>query len=113
VKAVKPISLCIWLSTLLLPPAAYAPRRLLIPFGGTGSEAIGALLAGWEQVVLVEQSEEYCALAAARIAWWQRMVRETGARNVEGIFAAEDARKASHRAFEERTAGQLALWMET
>ena len=34
---IKPLSLCTWLAKLLLPPAAYAPRRLLVPFCGTGS----------------------------------------------------------------------------
>ena len=68
----KPISLTHHLATLLLPPAAYAPRRLLIPFGGVGSEAIGALLAGWEEIVLVEMSEEYCAIAVKRLEYWLR-----------------------------------------
>ena len=45
----KPISLCTWLATLLLPPAAYAPRRLLVPFSGTSSE-YGGLRAGFEMV---------------------------------------------------------------
>ena len=43
---VKPIALAQWLATLLLPPEEYAPRRLLIPFAGSGSEGIGAGLAG-------------------------------------------------------------------
>jgi hypothetical protein len=68
---VKPaLSLCQWLATLLLPPAAYAPRRLLNPFSGSGSEAIGALLAGWDAIVLVEREVEYLALAEARLAYW-------------------------------------------
>jgi site-specific DNA-methyltransferase (adenine-specific) len=65
---VKPISLCTWLATLLLPPAAYAPRRVLIPFSGSGSECIAASLAGWEEVIGVDNSAEYCALAEARLA---------------------------------------------
>lgn len=48
-STVKPISLNVWLATLLLPPKEYAPRRILIPFCGTMSEGIGALLAGWEE----------------------------------------------------------------
>ena len=68
---VKPISLCTWLATLLLPPAAYAPRRLLVPFCGTGSEMIGGLLAGFEEIVGIEQSAAYCALAEKRLEWWR------------------------------------------
>lgn len=65
----KPISLTTYLSRLLLPPARpKPPRRLLIPFSGAGSEIIGALLAGWDEVWGIEQDSEYIADAEARIA---------------------------------------------
>lgn len=67
---VKPISLTKYLATLLLPPAAYAPRRILCPFSGSGSEMIGALLAGWDEVIGIEQSPEYWQISQARLAWW-------------------------------------------
>lgn len=67
---VKPIALCKWMATLLLPPDAYAPRRLLIPFSGSGSECIAAHLAGWDEIVGIEQSAEYVAIAGKRLAWW-------------------------------------------
>lgn len=70
---VKPISLVRHLATLLLPPDLYAPRRLLLPFSGAGSEMIGAMLAGWEDVQGVELEAEYVAIARARIAFWQQM----------------------------------------
>lgn len=68
----KPLDLCRYLARLMLPPphADGSPRRLLIPFSGTGSEAIGALLAGWDECVLIEAEPVYCDLAAARIAAW-------------------------------------------
>jgi hypothetical protein len=70
---VKPISLAIWLAKLLAPPEMYAPRRLLVPFSGSGSEVAGALLSGgWEHITGIEREQEYVALARARIAWWQR-----------------------------------------
>lgn len=72
----KPISLIRHLATLLLPPAEYAPRRLLIPFAGAGSEMIGALLAGWEEIVGVELEEEHCRIASARLAYWQQRRHE-------------------------------------
>jgi hypothetical protein len=72
---VKPVALAEWLATLLLPPAQYEPRRLLVPFAGNGNEALGAMLAGWEHVTLVEQNLNYCAIAANRLAWWWPRVR--------------------------------------
>jgi site-specific DNA-methyltransferase (adenine-specific) len=66
----KPISLTKWLATLLLPPPEYAPRRIMIPFGGKMSEAIGALLAGWEEIVAIEMYQDYCDAGEARAAFW-------------------------------------------
>jgi hypothetical protein len=68
---VKPLALARHLATLLLPPDAYAPRRLFVPFAGSGSECIGATLAGWDEVVGVELSDEYADIARARLAWWE------------------------------------------
>ncbi len=69
---VKSISLMKYLAGLLLPPDAYAPRRILIPFSGSGSECIAAALAGWEEIVGVELERDYVAIAKARIAWWEK-----------------------------------------
>lgn len=57
----KPIDLCRYLSTLLLPPphSNSSPRRMLIPFSGAGSEVTGAQLAGWDYVHGIEQDPEY------------------------------------------------------
>ncbi len=68
----KPVDLTRWLATLLLPPKLDRPRRILVPFAGSGSEMIGCLLAGWDEVVGVELSEEYAEIARARLAHWQR-----------------------------------------
>lgn len=67
---VKPLALTRWLATLLLPPPEYAPRRILVPFAGSGSEMIGAELAGWEEIVGVELEAEYAEIARARLAHW-------------------------------------------
>jgi DNA modification methylase len=64
---VKPINLCRHLATLLLPPASVAPRRLLVPFAGSGSEMIGAIQAGWDEVVGIEKDAHYCEIAEARL----------------------------------------------
>lgn len=66
----KPLSLTKYLATLILPPKLDQPRRLLVPFAGAGSEVVGALQAGWDEVVGVEQSKEYVEIAEARIKHW-------------------------------------------
>jgi hypothetical protein len=72
---VKPIALTRWLATLLLPPPEYAPRRILVPFSGSGSEMIGAGLAGWDEIIGVEMEPEYVAIAEARLAHWLENVQ--------------------------------------
>jgi hypothetical protein len=68
---VKPIALNIWLCRLLAPPPEYAPRRLLVPFAGSGSEVIAAILSGcWEEVIGIDNNAEYCEIAEARTKWW-------------------------------------------
>jgi len=74
---VKPINLCQHLATLLLPPEVYAPRRILIPFSGSGSEMIACLLAGWEEIVGIEAEKEYVEIARARINYWQIKIPNT------------------------------------
>jgi hypothetical protein len=69
---VKPLALTKYLATLLLPPVEYAPRRLFVPFAGVASECIGAMQAGWEEVVGVELTEEYIPIAKARVEYWSR-----------------------------------------
>lgn len=66
----KPIALSKYLATLLLPPERYAPRRLLIPFSGAGSEVIGAMLAGWEEITGIEMTDSYIDLARDRITYY-------------------------------------------
>ncbi|MFI4971179.1 MAG: DNA-methyltransferase [Hyphomicrobiales bacterium] len=61
----KPIGLCSQLAHLILP--ARGCGRLLVPFAGSGSEMLGALDAGWDDVVGVEQSSEYVTAARRRL----------------------------------------------
>ncbi len=67
---VKPIALTRYLATLLLPPADYGPRRLLVPFAGSGSEMVGGLLSGWDFVLGIEMNGQYASLAEARLKHW-------------------------------------------
>ena len=69
---VKPLDLCKWLAHLLLPPKRSTPRRILVPFSGSGSEMIGCLLAGWDEVVGVELDETYADIAEQRIDYHTR-----------------------------------------
>ena len=69
---VKPIKLNKYLAKLLLPPKEYAPRKFLNPFAGVMSEAIGGYLAGWEEVISIETSKEYCAIGEARLDFWRK-----------------------------------------
>jgi DNA modification methylase len=62
---VKPIMLTRWLARLIAPPR---PIRILVPFAGSGSEMLGAILEGWPEVVGIEREEEYAAIARARCA---------------------------------------------
>lgn len=66
----KPIELNRWLASLLLPPIEYSPRRLLVPFAGVLSEAIGGELAGWEDITAVELTPEYIPIGKARAEYW-------------------------------------------
>lgn len=60
----KPISLTTYLAKLILPATN---GSILIPYCGTGSEIIGALSAGWKDVVGIELDAGYAEVAAERI----------------------------------------------
>lgn len=64
---VKPIEMIRYLALLMLPPDLDSPRRILVPFAGSGSEMIGARQAEWDQVVGVEISDDYADIAEARL----------------------------------------------
>jgi DNA modification methylase len=64
---VKPLKLCEYLARLILPAERDTPRRLLVPFSGSGSECIGAKRAGWDEVTGIELSAEYVAIAKGRL----------------------------------------------
>ena len=78
---VKPMGLTTWLAALLLPPEQFK-GRLLNPFSGSGTEAIGGVLAGWDEVVGIEQDGSFAELANERMKGWQGFVQEHGARAV-------------------------------
>lgn len=66
----KPCDLTGYLARMMLPPPrrpGEPPRRILVPFAGAGSEVIGCLRAGWDEVVAVEMSPEFCADIRRRV----------------------------------------------
>ena len=84
---VKPLELTKYLATLILPPQRGTPRRVLVPFAGSGSEMIGAMLAGWDEVVGVEMSPEYVAIARARLVWWEKIKDQIRSNDIRKILA--------------------------
>ena len=72
---VKPLDLIRYLAGLLLPPehpegAELYPRKIIVPFSGSGSEVIACAQAGWDHVVGIELNPEYAEISRARIAHW-------------------------------------------
>ena len=104
---VKPIALTRWLSTLLLPPELYAPRRLLIPFAGVMSEAIGAHLAGWEEIVAIEMEEEYTEIGRPRMDWWIAKKEETGLTEPKVILKTCSKKPNNKKSNKKSTQGKL------
>lgn len=64
---VKPLALAEYLARLILPPGGRS-RRLINPFSGSGSEMIGAVRAGWDEVIGIENDPKWCTVARRRLA---------------------------------------------
>lgn len=72
---VKPIALTKYLANLILPPKKdLGVRKLLVPFSGSGSEMIGAMLAGWEEIHGIEIDEQYVKICEARLNYWKNKI---------------------------------------
>jgi site-specific DNA-methyltransferase (adenine-specific) len=82
---VKPLALTQWIARLLLPPQQVQPK-ILIPYSGSGSEVIGAILAGWEDITSIEQSTDYINLQHARIDFWKELIREGGTTDINSLL---------------------------
>ena len=70
---VKPIGLITYLAKLLLPPDLFYPRRVLVPFCGSGSEMIGCLFAGWDEVYGFDNHDEYLDVAKERLEYAEKV----------------------------------------
>ena len=89
----KPLAVTRYLATLLRPPEAYLDdATILVPFCGSGSEMIGALLAGWRNVVGIELDAEYVAIAEARLTWWAKAMALTHETEPGAILSAMKGR---------------------
>jgi hypothetical protein len=84
-SCLKSIDLNQWLAGLILPPPRIdgAPRRLLNIFAGSGSEAIGAIRAGWDEVVCVEREAEYIPALEARLKRWSEIPIDMSVKDVK------------------------------
>lgn len=109
---VKPIALTRWLATLLLPPPEYAPRRILVPFAGVMSEAIGAMLAGWEEIVAIELDESYCEIGRARLRFWQGWSQRTGETDPKALLKLARKEEQRREKQERSETSQLELTLE-
>lgn len=89
---VKPIALTRWLATLLLPPPIDRPRRILVLYCGSGSEMIGAMRAGWDEIVGVEREADYCEIARARLARWSEVPAKMSEQEAVGEARTEKKR---------------------
>lgn len=78
--SIKSLELTRYLARLLLQPGPDA--KILVPFSGSGSEAIGAMLAGWPHVTAIEQSPQWVEVNRRRAAFWQPLA-ELGARDAK------------------------------
>ena len=70
--AIKPLALCRYLANLILPPERDTPRKLIVPYSGSGSEMVGAMMVGWDEVLGIELDPEYVEIAQRRIAHWRK-----------------------------------------
>ena len=59
-----PLGIIEYIAKLIMPPES---RRLLVPFSGSGSEMLGAIRAGWTEVIGIDIVPEYCEIAEARL----------------------------------------------
>lgn len=72
----KPLSLCEYIARLIVPPEAYRDdAKLLIPYSGSGSEAIGAMQAGWRNITGIELDAEYCEINRRRFDHWAKQAQ--------------------------------------
>jgi hypothetical protein len=77
----KPIGLTRWLANLIRPPSKEA--LLVVPWAGSGSEMIGALLAGWPRVIGIEMNAEFVEIANCRIRAWLHRGDRQDVQNVD------------------------------
>jgi hypothetical protein len=74
----KPIHLAYFLASILKPHHSYGPLRLFNGFCGSGTEAIGGLLGGWDEIVMVDSNEEHCKVSDARMHFFNQHKEQFG-----------------------------------
>lgn len=100
---VKPLALVRWLAALLTPPESWLEKAVLaVPYAGSGSEMIGAALAGWRNVEGCEREASYKTIAEARLAWWLKSAQR---------YHTTDPRKIMARAYGEAKRAPLPVML--
>ena len=80
---IKPLSVTIWAARLILPPSTQWPRRCWNGFAGSKSEAIGASLAGWEEVDSIECEQQYHDVGIQRAEYWLNLAKQCQTANID------------------------------
>jgi site-specific DNA-methyltransferase (adenine-specific) len=85
---VKPVELSAYLAAMVVPPETYLDTaKIAVPFSGSGSEIIGAMLAGWRNIDGFEQSAIYADVTLQRFDWWCKMVEQLNTNDVKSIIS--------------------------
>ncbi len=72
----KSLESLMYLSRMLKPPDEFEPV-LAVPFAGEFSEVIGAALAGWKHIEVVEREVSYFYRGRAALEWWLEWAHNT------------------------------------
>jgi hypothetical protein len=83
----KPVTLAKKLAEIVIPPIEYRDKATIcVPFSGSGSESIGAILAGWKNVHMFERDPEFIEMSLERLAWWQDASESLSSTDVKYIL---------------------------
>jgi len=79
---------------MLLPPKLDRPRRICVPYSGSGSEMIGCMRAGWEEIIGIQRTSsedeaQYVVIAKARLARWSEVPMQMDETEAVGEARAE------------------------
>lgn len=89
--ALKSLELTRYLAKLLRQPGE---ASIIVPFCGSGSEAIGAALAGWRHVVSIDGSQQWIRTGKLREAFWQARMESEDEAPVKRMLHLDDRQQS-------------------